>query len=391
MAVARIATSIADVPAAEWNALGQGGVPFLRHEFLAALESTGRVGGTTGWTPAHVTLRDESNRLIGAVPLYAKAHSWGEFVFDFSWAQAYARYGDAYYPKLIAATPYTPATGPRLLVHPAADAGATRAALARTLVAYAETIGASSVHVQFPTAAEAAELTDLEWLPRLDCQFHWTNPGYADFDDFLATFTAEKRKKAKRERRRVQEAGIRFEIRAGAELDLATWTRVHALHAGTFHRHGHEPYLSLDFFRTVSETLPEALKVVLASRDHEIVATAILFEGADTLYGRYWGAGGDYHSLHFETCYHQGVEYAIRRGLKRFEPGTQGEHKIARGFAPTLTHAAHYIVEPGYRRAIAAFLREERAHIERYHAAASDHTPFKALPDAELVVPDGPT
>ena len=380
MTEARVVAAITDIAAAEWNALEHDGVPFLRHEFLTALETTGRVGPGTGWTPCHLTLRDPAGRLTGAVPLYAKAHSWGEFVFDFSWAQAYARYGDAYYPKLVAATPFTPATGPRLLTLPGAGAAATRQALARALEAYAASLGASSVHVQFPTAAEAAGLESGGWLGRLDCQFHWTNAGYADFESFLATFTADKRKKAKRERRRVEEAGIRFEIRAGIELDAPTWAAVHALHAGTFHRHGHEPYLSLPFFLEVSRQMPEAVQVVLARHGTDLVATAILFRGRDTLYGRYWGAAGDYHSLHFETCYHQGIEYAIGAGLRRFEPGTQGEHKIARGFAPTLTYASHYIAEPGYRRAIGAYLAEERAHVLRYRDAAGEHVPFRQLP-----------
>ena len=384
--IAAALSSIDEVSAAEWNALELGGVPFLRHEFLSAMESTGCVGRDTGWTPRHLTLRNTAGgRLIAAMPLYEKEHSWGEFVFDFSWAQAYARYGDHYYPKLVAATPYTPATGHRLLLHPDAPAVATRKALLKALQALTTELGASSVHAQFPTEAEALELEAAGWLPRIDCQFHWTNPGYADFDAFLATFTAEKRKKAKRERRRVAEQGITFEIRPGHELDAATWATVYALHAGTFHRHGHQPYLSLAFFLKVSQQLPDAVRIVLARLGPQIVATAILFQGRDTLYGRYWGAAGEFNSLHFETCYYQGIEYAIGAGLTRFEPGTQGEHKIARGFSPSVTHSSHYIADPEYRRAIAAYLREERAGVRRYIESAEHHVPYKSS-DAPLEI-----
>lgn len=397
MTVARTLSTIAEVGAAEWNALDLGASPFLRHEFLAALEATGCARPATGWTPRHLVLREaEGGRLIGAVPLYEKSHSRGEFVFDFAWAEAYARYGDRYYPKLVAATPFTPAGGRRLLVHPQADGPATRARLIAALQALAGELGASTIHAQFPDAGDAAAFEAAGWLARIDCQFHWTNRGYADFEDFLATFTAEKRKKAKRERRRVLEAGIRFEIRPGEDLDAPTWALVHALHAGTFHRHGHAPYLSLACFRTIAAALPGAIQVVLARHGADIVATAILFEGGDTLYGRYWGAIGDFHSLHFETCYHQGIEYAIHRGLARFEPGTQGEHKIARGFVPTVTHSCHFIVDPQYRAAIARYLAQERAGVQAYIDSASDHVPFRSAEAQALSLsvdrdaPDGP-
>ncbi|MCZ8131401.1 MAG: GNAT family N-acetyltransferase [Steroidobacteraceae bacterium] len=365
-----------EVAAAEWNALELGGVPFLRHEFLAAQERAGCVGPGTGWEPAHVIVR-EGARLVGALPLYAKTHSWGEFVFDFGWAQAYARHGLRYYPKLVTATPFTPATGPRFLVHPDADAGAVRTVLLAGLQEARAELGASSVHVQFATDADADWLAGREFLPRIDCQFHWSNHGYADFDAFLASFTAEKRKKAKRERRRVFEAGIAFEWRAGSELSAAEWRHVHGLHAQTFRRHGHEPYLNLAFFQAVSRTPACEPHVLLARAGREVVATAIFFRGRDTLYGRYWGAAGDFHSLHFETCYHQGIEYCIREGLARFEPGTQGEHKIARGFAPTLTRSVHWIADPRFARAIARFLDDERAAIRAYADAAADHVPYR--------------
>jgi len=378
--------SIDSVERDAWNALDLGGVPFLRHEFLAALEHTGVVGPGTGWTPAHVAVH-EGTTLVGALPLYAKSHSWGEFVFDFSWAEAYRRHGEDYYPKLIAATPFTPATGQRLLVRPGADVARVRRALLAAALEGADE--ASSLHVQFATEEEAHWLEAEGYLPRLDCQFHWHNRGYTSFDDFLGSFTAEKRKKAKRERRRVLEAGVRFEMRRGDELSALEWARVYALHASTFHRHGHQPYLTPGFFAEVSAIPVVAPRVLLALHGTEIIATAIFFEGAATLYGRYWGAAAEFHSLHFEACYHQGIEYAIGRGLTRFEPGTQGEHKIARGFSPTLTHSAHFIRDGRFRSAIARYLKDERAAIRAYADDASQHVPYRAnLPPPDLVPDD---
>ena len=397
---ALVATShaaIDEVPAAAWNALGHAGVPFLRHEFLAALEHTGCVGPGTGWIPCHVTVA-RGTQLLGALPLYRKSHSWGEFVFDFSWAQAYARHGERYYPKLVAATPFTPATGPRLLLRADLPAGAGSLAagtetgadaVRRALLAAAHAAEprASSLHLQFTTGEEARWLAAHNALARIDCQFHWENrravagedsARYLDFEDFLGCFTAEKRKKAKRERRRVLEAGIAFDWCSGAELDAAEWQRVYELHADTFRRHGHEPYLNRAFFAEVSRTLPAALQVLRARRGAEVLATAIFFRGAEALYGRYWGATAGLHSLHFEACYHQGIEYCIREGLARFEPGTQGEHKLARGFRPTLTHSAHFIREPRFAAAIGRFLAQERAAVRAYALDAGQHVPFRS-------------
>ena len=373
---------IEEIAPAEWNALELGGVPFLRHEFLAALERSGAVSAATGWTPAHVSVRSEG-KLVGALPLYEKSHSWGEFVFDFSWAEAYRRHGARYYPKLVAATPFTPASGPRLLVRPGADAARVRRALIDA--ALARRPRCSSLHLQFTTAEESEWLGRAGLLKRIDCQFQWHNAGYADFEAFLATFTAEKRKKARRERRRVAEAGIRFSWRSGDALSAQEWRAVYALKTATFHRHGHEPYLSLACLLELSRSPACRPLVLLATHDAAILACAIFFRGADTLYGRYWGAAAEHHSLHFEACYYQGIEYCIREGLARFEPGTQGEHKIARGFRPTLTHSAHYIDDPRFHAAIARFLGEERAAIEAYAAEAGRRVPFRAAgPPLEL-------
>jgi predicted N-acyltransferase len=383
----RSLASIDEVAAGDWNALAEPcGVPFLRHEFLAALEHAGCVGEATGWRPRHVLAR-RGTRVVGALPLYEKTHSWGEFVFDFGWAQAYSRHGLQYYPKLVAATPFTPATAPRLLVAPGEDPDTVRAALLAGARDLLRSTGASSLHVQFAADADADWLQQRGLLGRIDCQFHWENRGYADFEAFLGTFTADKRKKAKRERRRVFESGIAFEWRAGGELSAQDWRAVHRLHADTFRRHGHEPYLNLAFFTEVARTLPGQPRVLLARRGGAIVATAIFFRGADTLYGRYWGADGDHHSLHFEACYHQGIEYCIGAGLRRFEPGTQGEHKLARGFAPALTRSAHEIAEPRFAQAIARFLDEERLAVRAYAREAGQHVPFRRSDELQLGPP----
>ena len=371
--------SIDEIAANDWNALTLGGVPFLRHEFLAALEHSGAVSAATGWRPAHLAVRS-GGRLVAAMPLYEKSHSWGEFVFDFAWANAYARNGLAYYPKLVAATPFTPATGPRLLIDP--GFAAARDALGAALDALAPAY--SSLHVQFGSADDCAWLATHGYLSRIDCQFHWQNRGYADFEAFLATFTSKKRKNVRQERRRVADSGIRFEWRAGDTLDANEWRAVHALHAATFRRHGNDPYLPLAFFVEASSNAAIRPLVLMAHSAAELAAVAIFFRSADVLYGRYWGAAGDFHSLHFEACYHQGIEYCIREGLERFEPGTQGEHKVARGFAPTLTQSAHRIEDPRFRDAIRRYLDEERAGVLAYAAEVGSHVPYRAA--AELAV-----
>lgn len=366
-----------ELPAVEWNALGDGRDPFTRHEFLATLERTGCVGGETGWTPCFVTLRDARGLAAGA-PGWLKTHSYGEFVFDFAWAQAYARHRLAYYPKLVIAVPFTPATGPRLLVRQDLPRGEVAARLLGAIESVVAEQSLSSAHLLFPDEADRAVLTGHEaWLMRRDCQFHWTNRSYSTFDDFLSSFTAEKRKKARRERRRVAEAGIRFEARFGRELSreelLTAWT----LHRITFLRRGNEPYLGAQTFVELAAALGDRMLFVLARLGDDIVAVAVFFVGHDTLYGRYWGAAEQFHSLHFETCYHQGIEFCIAHGLARFEPGTQGEHKVSRGFEPCLTHSAHFIGEPRFRTAIADYLQREGVAIDEYAAGIREHVPYR--------------
>jgi predicted N-acyltransferase len=320
--------------------------------------------------------RDAAGRLLGAVPLYRKSHSRGEFVFDFSWANAYAQHGLKYYPKLLCAVPFTPVGGPRLLVDPAVDAAAMRTALIRAVGEHARAERLSSWHVLFPTDPELTALTQGGLIPRRDCQFHWSNRDYASFDAFLATFTAEKRKKAKRERRRVAEAGIVFDTRSGADMDDALWNTVYEFYADTFYRHGHQPYLNLAFFKLVAARMPDRLMLKIARHGATPIALAIFFVGDEALYGRYWGAGGNYHSLHFETCYYQGIEYCIENGLSRFEPGTQGEHKVPRGFVPALTGSAHDIVDARFASAIRDFAAREARGVDAYAAAVGEHVPY---------------
>lgn len=373
----RLLSSINEVAAAQWNALDLGGSPFLRHEFLAALEQEDCVGESKGWTASHLLLEDEHGVLQGAVPLYLKSHSWGEFVFDFSWAKAYAQAGLDYYPKLLSMTPFTPAPDARLLVAPHVDAAAVRRKLAAAMVEHARRHSLSSAHVLFTAESDRQALTDQQFLWRKDCQFHWRNRDYASFEDFMAAFRAEKRKKALRERRRVQEGGVSFLTLAGEGISAELWDVIFAFSAGTFELHGHQHYLSAGFFKRVATALPGAVMVKLAVLRREPIAAAIFFRSSDTLYGRYWGAAANFHSLHFETCYYQGIDYCIEQGLQRFEPGTQGEHKVARGFEPTATWSAHWLADRRFHRAVETYLAQERDAVDQYMASVEEHMPFK--------------
>jgi len=356
--------------------LGGDRNPFLRHEFFAALEHTGCIGSGTGWDPAYITLSDAAG-LAAAAPAFMKSHSYGEFVFDFAWAQAYERVGRRYYPKLAVAVPFTPATGPRLLVRPDLDRTVMAARLLTEIESQASKRGMSSVHALFLDETARAVCAKAGWLMRRDCQFHWTNHGYPSFDAYLETFTADKRKKAKRERRRVAEAGIHFETLMGSNLDKRTLDTVYAFHRDTFLRHGHEPYLTREFFTEAARTLGDALMVKLAIHARTPVAAAIFFWCPDALFGRYWGAAVEYNSLHFETCYHQGIEFCIEHGIARFEPGTQGEHKVSRGFEPAITWSAHYIANRQFRNAIEEYLEREGEAVDAYAEEIQGHVPYR--------------
>jgi predicted N-acyltransferase len=371
----RLLHRVSELAADEWNALA-GDYPFLRHEFLSAMEECGCATARSGWIPRHLVLTDQHG-LAAAAPLYQKSHSWGEFVFDFSWARAAEQGGLDYYPKLVCAVPFTPATGPRLLCRADLPAAPLRVALLQAIRERLEAAQLSSVHALFIDDAGRTACEQDGWLLRRDCHFQWHNRGYRDFDDFLDGFSADKRKKARRERRRVLEQGIEFRTLRGDELSEALIERIYRLHELTFIRHGHSPYLNRAFFARIARTLAASFFVKLAERGGEPVAVAVFFRSADTLYGRYWGADADYHSLHFEACYYQGIDYCIANGLRSFEPGTQGEHKIARGFEPALTWSAHWIANLPLRRAIAAYLTREGEAIDAYASEADAHAPFR--------------
>lgn len=373
----RVLQSIDQISAAQWNALVPDGHPFVRHEFIAALESNRCVGEETGWIANHLVLEDDAGRVLGAVPAYLKSHSWGEFVFDWSWARAWNEAGLDYYPKLTCMTPFTPASAPHLLAGAQSEGHQVRADLARAVVDFARQHALSSAHVLFTTDGERRPLSDAGFLWRQDCQFHWHNRGFPTFEAFLATFRAEKRKKALRERRRIREGGVSYRTLAGGDMTDELWNVVFAFSARTFALHGHEHYLNAGFFKTLSAVLPDAVMVKLALLQDQPIAAAIFFRSSDTLYGRYWGAAANFDSLHFETCYFQGIEYCIEHGLRRFEPGTQGEHKVARGFEPESTWSAHWIADSRFRRAIDQYLAQERAAVDQYAASVRDHAPFR--------------
>jgi uncharacterized protein len=366
---------IAEVTAADWDRLDPTGNPFLRHAFLEALESAGCVGADAGWLPRHLLLRDTAGRLVGAVPRYEKTHSWGEFVFDWNWAQASIRAGLDFYPKLVSAVPFTPVTGPRLLVGQGEPA--RRRELAAALLESARDESMPVTQVNFTTPEDQATLESGGFLGRLDCRFQWRNRGYRDFDDFLDGFRSEKRKKLRRERRRVAEAGVTFTTLTGGDLDADLWQEVFGFSEQTFLRHGNAHYLNPGFLGLVASRLPDTIMVKLAVIAGEPVAAAIFFQDDRWLYGRYWGASREVDCLHFETCYYQGIEWCIERGLDGFDPGTQGEHKLARGFEPTLTRSAHWFAHPGLHSAIGRYLERERDAVAGYIAAAAEHLPFQ--------------
>ncbi len=377
-------SSLSGVDPAAWNRL-TGDDPFLRYEFLSALEESGCVGKGTAWEPHHIVLRTGTNELLGALPLYLKHDSRGEFVFDWSWADAYERAGLNYYPKLVCSVPFTPATGARLLIQPSDYACAVGEQLIHSARNMVEELGASSLHFLFPTEPQRSMLSSHGFLTRKSCQFHWHNNAYRDFDDFLSRFSSAKRKKARRERRRILEAEIEFEHLRGDEPSASDWDAIFDFYSRTFVRRGRPPYLNRAFFDRIASTMPENLVILLARYQGQPIATAICFRSRDTLYGRYWGSLADFHSLHFEACYYQGIDYCIREGLQRFEPGTQGEHKLSRGFTPTATWSCHWLSDSGFHKAIEEFLVRETAHIDLYMEHLEERMPYRreATPHTE--------
>ncbi len=377
----QILQSLDAVPAPQWNALARDGNPFLSHAFLSALERHHCVGPRSGWLPRFVVCRDRGGRLLGAAPLYVKTNSYGEFVFDWGWAEAYRRHGLEYYPKLVAAVPYTPATGQRLLLAPGVDGAVARAIVDHALEEAREQ-GFSSLHWLFTTEQDMAVLGQAGLLTRLGCQFHWTNRGYRDFEDFLETLTSKKRKNIKRERQSVAKAGLELRLLHGPEISESQWRVFHGFYCDTFRRLGGFPTLTLPFFREIAHTLGERVVLVLALDRGREVAGALSFRSDTSLYGRHWGCLADYDGLHFEACYYQGIDYCIRQGLCRFEPGAQGEHKVSRGFLPTLTQSAHWLAHPAFSAAVADFLDQETPAVWDYARELETHTPYRSGPRA---------
>lgn len=375
MIEARFHDHIDDIPAAAWDALRPDDNPFLSHAFLAGLERTGCIRPDWGWQAHHLGLY-RNGALIAAAPLYLKGNSHGEFVFDWSWASAWERAGGDYYPKLLNAVPYSPVTGPRLLVgRDPAEAPALRQWLVQAMQQQAERLQLSSVHANFLDDVDLAAFND-DWLARGDVQFHWHNHGYANFEAFLAALNHKKRKNIRHERQRVAGHALQIGMHGGAELDMRSWRRVHALYTSTFDAKGNHAALTEPFFQYLRKELGNTVQLALARQADEIVAVAIFLRSATTLYGRYWGTCVDLPDLHFELCYYQGIEYAIAQGLERFEPGAQGEHKLARGFLPVRTHSRHYLLHEGFRQAVGHALAQEREGVDAYAEELLDHSPY---------------
>ena len=373
MPTARIHRALSEIPAADWDALHDGRNPFVAHAFLSGLEETGCLRGEWGWTPCHAGLW-EGDTLVAAAPGYLKTNSHGEFVFDHAWAHAYARHGLDYYPKWLGAVPYSPVTGPRLLTRD----DAARRRLPEAIVDFVRQAGLSSAHVDFHAECEDGAFDD-GWLPREDVQYHWRNDaGWMSFDEFLAAMDHRHRKNIRQERRKVREAGIAFRVVHGDEASEADLAAMHGFYLRTFADYGNSPALTLDFLRRLGRTMPRNLVLVLGERRGEPISGALCLRGGNALYGRYWGASEQVPGLHFETCYHQGIEYCLREGLARFEPGAQGEHKIARGFLPAIVRSRHWIADPRFAAALEDWCLEERRGVRDHAAMLAARSPFKA-------------
>ncbi len=379
----RVCEGVNAFTSAEWSQLahttrGQPGYnPFISHAFLSALEDSGCVATKAGWLPQFLRLEDERGVLIGAVPCYLKSHSQGEYVFDHGWADAFERAGGRYYPKLQASIPFTPATGPRLLVNADWDGDAVRAALANGLQQLAVQLGVSSAHSTFVNETDLASFNEAGFLHRVDQQFHFINDDYANYDEFLDTLASRKRKALKKERREAVANGITIERLTGAQLTQEVWDDFYMFYMDTGSRKWGRPYLNRKFYQLIGERMPDDIMLVMARRDSRYIAGAINFIGSDRLYGRNWGCIEDHRFLHFEVCYHQAIDFAIERKLRVVEAGAQGEHKLARGYLPVITNSVHYIAHEGLRRAVNDFLRHERADVAMMSDVLNEHAPFK--------------
>ena len=376
---ATVHARISDIGAADWDRCAGPDNPFISHAFLSALEESGSVGNdATGWLPQHVALRDEAGRLLACAPAYIKLHSQGEYVFDHGWADAFERAGGRYYPKLQVCVPFTPATGPRLLVSPGEDSDRLRPALVTALVQLCEEAELSSLHVTFPTEAEYRQMGEAGLIRRIGQQYHWENRGYGSFEDFLGALNSRKRKQIRKERREAQDSGIAINAYSGGDLKPAHWDAFYRFYENTIDRKWGWPYLTRDFFGLLGEKLGERVVLFLGEDGTRPVCGALNLAGTDTLYGRNWGCEEHVKFLHFEACYYRAIDWAIEHGFKRVEAGAQGPHKIQRGYLPAPTYSAHWIAHPGLAEAVARAMDRERPLVEREIAALTqEYSPYR--------------
>lgn len=379
-----IHTQINQISADDWNRLLSDNNPFMRHEYLAGLELCGCVGESSGWQPSHIAAYDNEkmSKLLGVMPCYLKTNSYGEYIFDWAWADAHYRHGMEYYPKLTNAIPFTPATGERWLVDSQnADAATVSNALIDAAIKIVEDDKLSSMHCLFLTRSQFDFLDDKQFSLRLSNQFHWHNQGYQDFNGFLAKMSSKKRKNIKRERRRVNESGIRYKWLTGDDLNTDNARQMYQFYKRTINYYGAQSYLNSAFFDYIAKSFNQQTLFLFAYFEDTVIAGGLYFKSDNSLYGRYWGALNNFHSVHFETCYYQAIEWCINNGYQRFEAGAQGEHKLARGLEPTQTYSAHWISHPQFRHAIDEFLGHEKGQITRYSENMLSHSPFKKEAD----------
>ena len=373
----RIASNVSAVPADDWDACAGDDNPFVSHAFLKALEDGGAVGADTGWLPQHLVVEDDRGRVAGVAPFYMRGDSYGEYIFDHGWAHAFERAGGPYYPKLLCGVPFSPVPGPRLLVLPGAFAEQARAALASAMIEVARQGGLSSVHVNFLPKEDWDYLGEFGFLKRLGQQYHWHNDGYGSFDDFLNALNSRKRKTIRKERRKLEEWGLTFEALTGDRLQECHWDAFYRFYRNTVDRKWGGAYLTRDFFFRLHETMADKTVLIVGHHDGRIVCGALNMQGADTLYGRNWGCDTRFRFLHFEVCYYQAIDYAIRTGLARVEAGAQGQHKIQRGYTPVETYSAHWIADRSFRRAVADYLERERDAVGEEIEFLADFAPFR--------------
>jgi predicted N-acyltransferase len=380
----RVIDRIAEIPAASWDACAGPDNPFLSHAFLDALEASGSATAETGWLPQHLALEDAGGRILGVAPLYLKGHSYGEYVFDHGWADAYERAGGRYYPKLLSAVPFTPVTGPRLLFDPAmgpAGRAATADALIQGMLELARRHKVSSVHVTFPTEGDWERFAAAGFLQRIGQQYHWENRGYSSFDDFLAALSSRKRKTIRKEREAAVAGGIEIHTLTGTAIEKRHWDAFFRFYISTSDRKWGSPYLTRPFFDLIGARMADRIVLIMAEKNGRPIAGALNLLGGDTLYGRNWGCAGDFPFLHFEACYYRAIDFAIARGLRRVEAGAQGQHKIQRGYLPSPTYSAHWIRDPGFKRAVSDFLARERRAVTHEMGELAELSPFRREAD----------